>query len=106
MSSVVRTRHTVHQRNPTDPRPDHQPHTPTAILITLPHKRSQIVHVDARVNAIVNRITKTKQEIEVNHEAERVERLKREAALRRGAAAAQVRFKISFQTLAPFVPAA
>ncbi|KAH7099471.1 cytoplasmic protein [Auriculariales sp. MPI-PUGE-AT-0066] len=52
-------------------------------------KRVKRVHVETRINAIVNRLNKTKQEREVDHEAERVERIKRETATRRSAAAVQ-----------------
>ncbi|EJD53472.1 DUF814-domain-containing protein [Auricularia subglabra TFB-10046 SS5] len=50
-------------------------------------KRVKRVHVETRVNAIVNRLNKTKTERVVDHEAERVDRLKTEAAERRRAAA-------------------
>ena len=48
------------------------------------------VHVAKRENPIVNRLNKTKVEREVDHEAEKVERLKKESAARRAAAAAKV----------------
>lgn len=48
------------------------------------------VHVPQRENAIVNRLNKTKNERVVDHEQERVERLKREAAARRAAASEKV----------------
>jgi hypothetical protein len=61
----------------------------------LPHRffspSVALVHVEKRENAIVNRLNKTKVEREVNHEQERVDRLKQEAAIRRAAAAEQVR---------------
>ncbi|KAJ7119834.1 DUF814-domain-containing protein [Mycena epipterygia] len=44
------------------------------------------LHVPNRENAIVNRLNKTKSERVVDHEQERVDRLKREAAARRAAA--------------------
>jgi hypothetical protein len=51
---------------------------------------SGTVHVPKRENAIVNRLNKTKEERVVDHEQERIERLKRESAARRVAAAEQV----------------
>ncbi|KAK7025556.1 hypothetical protein VNI00_015909 [Paramarasmius palmivorus] len=45
------------------------------------------VHVPKRENPIVNRLNKTKVEREVNHEQERVDRLKKESTARRAAAA-------------------
>ncbi|KAJ6554976.1 cytoplasmic protein [Mycena vulgaris] len=50
-------------------------------------KKVKRVHVPQRENAIVNRLNKTKSERVVDHEQERVDRLKREAAARRAAAA-------------------
>jgi hypothetical protein len=46
--------------------------------------------VDKRENAIVNRLNKTKVERIVDHEQEKVERLKQENAASRAAAAAKV----------------
>ena len=43
-----------------------------------------------RENAIVNRLNKTKVERVVDHEAERIERVKRENAVKRAAAASKV----------------
>lgn len=51
------------------------------------------VHVPNRENAIVNRLNKTKSERVVDHEQERVDRLKREAAARRAAAGEKVGLK-------------
>jgi hypothetical protein len=48
------------------------------------------VHVIKRENPIVNRLNKTKVEKEVNHEQERVDRLKKESTVRRAAAAEKV----------------
>lgn len=48
---------------------------------------SPIVYIEKRENAIVNRLNKTKVEREVNHEQERVDRLKKETAIKRAAAA-------------------
>ena len=48
------------------------------------------VHVAKRENAIVNRLNKTKVEREVDHEQERVERVKKENAEKRAAAAQKV----------------
>ena len=56
-----------------------------AISVSLP------VHVPARENAIVNRLTKTKVEKEVDHEAERQVRLKAEGRVKKAAAIEQVR---------------
>jgi len=50
-------------------------------------KRVKRVHVEKRENSLVNRLNKTKVEREVNHEQERVDRLKAEAAQKRAAAA-------------------
>jgi hypothetical protein len=50
------------------------------------------VHVPNRENAIVNRLNKTKVERVVDHEAEQIERIKRENAVKRAAAAAKVRY--------------
>ena len=49
------------------------------------------VHVPKRENPIVNRLNKTKVEREVDHEQERIERIKKENAAKRAAAAAKVR---------------
>ena len=48
------------------------------------------VHVAKRENAIVNRLNKSKVEREVDHEQERVDRIKRENAVKRAAAAEKV----------------
>jgi hypothetical protein len=48
------------------------------------------VHVPKRENVIVNRLNKTKVERVVDHEAERIERVKSENAAKRAAAAAKV----------------
>uniref|UniRef100_A0A0W0FRD4 Putative cytoplasmic protein n=1 Tax=Moniliophthora roreri TaxID=221103 RepID=A0A0W0FRD4_MONRR len=50
-------------------------------------KRVKRVHVPKRDNPIVNRLNKTKVEREVNHEQEKVDRIKKETAQRRAAAA-------------------
>ncbi|KAL1744071.1 hypothetical protein HDZ31DRAFT_39481 [Schizophyllum fasciatum] len=52
-------------------------------------KRVRRVHVPKRENPIVNRLNKTKTERQVDHELEKVERLKQESATRRAAAAAK-----------------
>ncbi|KAF8272608.1 cytoplasmic protein [Lactarius quietus] len=52
-------------------------------------KRVKRVHVPKRENAIVNRLNKTKVERVVDHEAERIERVKSENAAKRAAAAAK-----------------
>ena len=51
------------------------------------------VHVPKRENVIVNRLNKTKVERVVDHEAERIERVKSENAVKRAAAAAKVHFR-------------
>ncbi|KAI0671177.1 cytoplasmic protein [Trametes maxima] len=52
-------------------------------------KRVKRVHIPKRENPIVNRLNKTKVEREVDHEQERVERIKQENAVKRAAAAAK-----------------
>ena len=47
------------------------------------------VHVEKRENTIVNRLNKTKVERQVDHEQERVDRMKKESAIRRAEAAAK-----------------
>ena len=56
----------------------------------VPHTFHRVVHVPNRENAIVNRLNKTKVERVVDHEAEQIERVKRENAVKRAAAAAKV----------------
>lgn len=51
------------------------------------------VHVSKRENPIVNRLNKTKVEKMVDHEQERVDRIKAESAVRRAAAAEKVCYK-------------
>jgi hypothetical protein len=48
------------------------------------------VYVEKRENPIVNRLNKTKVEKQVDHEQERVDRIKKESAVRRAAAAEKV----------------
>ena len=48
------------------------------------------VHVDERDNRIVNRLNKTKIERNVDHEEERIDRIKQENAVKRAAAAEKV----------------
>lgn len=48
------------------------------------------MHVATRENAIVNRLNKTKVERQVDHEQEQVDRLKKENAIKRAAAAEKV----------------
>jgi len=50
-------------------------------------KRVKRVHIAKRENVIVNRLNKTKVEKVVDHEQERVDRIKVESAIRRAAAA-------------------
>lgn len=52
-------------------------------------KRVKRIHIAKRENVIVNRLNKTKVERVVDHEAERIERVKRENAVKRAAAAAK-----------------
>lgn len=54
------------------------------------------VYVPKRENPIVNRLNKTKAEREVDHEQERVERIKEENVVKRGAAVAKVNDKYAF----------
>ena len=49
-----------------------------------------VVHVPTRDNAIVNRLNKTKVEKEVDHEAERQERLKLEGRRKKAEATERV----------------
>lgn len=49
-----------------------------------------IVHVAERENAVVNRLNKTKVERLVDHEQEKIDRIKRETAIRRTTAAEKV----------------
>ncbi|OJT13001.1 Coiled-coil domain-containing protein 25 [Trametes pubescens] len=57
--------------------------------IDIPHEQVKRVHVPKRENVIVNRLNKTKVEREVDHENEKVERIKKENATKRAAAAAK-----------------
>ena len=52
------------------------------------------VYVIKRENAIVNRLNKTKEERVVDHEQERIDRVKKENAAKRSAAAEKVRYLI------------
>jgi len=52
-------------------------------------KRVKRVHIPKRENVIVNRLNKTKVERVVDHEAEQIERVKRENAVKRAVAAAK-----------------
>ncbi|EIN12175.1 cytoplasmic protein [Punctularia strigosozonata HHB-11173 SS5] len=52
-------------------------------------KKVKRVHIPKRENPIVNRLNKTKVERAVDHEQEKVDRLKAESAVRRAAAAAK-----------------
>lgn len=49
-----------------------------------------VVHVPTRLNPIINRLNKTKVVRDVDHEAERAERIKRDAAARKALAQAKV----------------
>ncbi|KAI0763555.1 cytoplasmic protein [Trametes elegans] len=53
------------------------------------HSDKRVMHVPKRENLIVNRLNKTKVEREVDHEQERVDRIKKESAAKRAAAAAK-----------------
>lgn len=55
------------------------------------HRHFTLVHVAKRENVIVNRLNKTKIERVVDHEQEKVDRIKQESAIRRVAAAEKVR---------------
>ena len=48
------------------------------------------VYVEKRENPIVNRLNKTKEERQVDHEQERIDRIKQENAVKRAAAAEKV----------------
>jgi len=52
-------------------------------------KRVKRVHVETRQNPIVNRLNKTKIEKTVDHEQERIDRIKAENSVKRAAAAAK-----------------
>lgn len=56
------------------------------------------MHVEKRENAINNRLNKTKVERDVDHEQERVDRLKRESAIKRTAAAEKVHLPLALIT--------
>ena len=60
----------------------------TSRICTVEHCHSGFVR--KRENPIVNRLNKTKVERQVDHEAERIERIKKENAVKRAAAAAKV----------------
>ncbi|TFK27684.1 cytoplasmic protein [Coprinopsis marcescibilis] len=49
-------------------------------------KKVKRIYIETRENAIVNRLNKTKVEREVDHEQERVDRVKKENAVKRAAA--------------------
>ena len=66
-------------------------HLPTLAAELVPHTVRYIAHAPKRENAIVNRLNKTKVERVVDHEAEKIERVKSENAAKRAAAAAKVR---------------
>lgn len=53
------------------------------------------VHIAKRENVIVNRLNKTKVEREVDHEQERIERIKEENAAKRVVAAAKVLYSVA-----------
>jgi hypothetical protein len=65
-----------------------------ANIYTLPKLILETVHIAARENPIVNRLNKTKVEQEVDHEAEKTERLRQEANKRRAEAAAKVKLAL------------
>ncbi|KIM43066.1 hypothetical protein M413DRAFT_443875 [Hebeloma cylindrosporum] len=50
-------------------------------------KKVKRVYVEKRENPIVNRLNKTKEERQVDHEQERIDRIKKENAVKRAAAA-------------------
>ncbi|PPQ78748.1 hypothetical protein CVT25_010751 [Psilocybe cyanescens] len=51
------------------------------------HNDKKVMHVATRENVIVNRLNKTKVERQVDHEQERIDRIKTENAVKRAAAA-------------------
>ena len=53
-------------------------------------RHNPAVYIEKRENVIVNRLNKTKVIREVDHEQERVDRVKKETAVRRAAALAKV----------------
>ncbi|KAF9810312.1 hypothetical protein IEO21_07000 [Rhodonia placenta] len=53
------------------------------------HNDKRVLHVPKRENPIVNRLNKTKVERQVDHEQERIDRIKVESAVRRADAAQQ-----------------
>ena len=59
------------------------------------------VHIAKRENVIVNRLNKTKVERQVDHEQERVDRVKQENAVKRAAAAQKVR-TLLYHSYKPF----
>ena len=59
------------------------------------HVHITTVYVEKRENPIVNRLNKTKEERQVDHEQERVDRIKKENAIKRVAAAEKVPSRIS-----------
>ena len=58
------------------------------------HVHITTVYVEKRENPIVNRLNKTKEERQVDHEQERVDRIKKENAIKRAAAAEKVPSRI------------
>jgi hypothetical protein len=74
----------------------------TYFITTQPNRCK--VHVAKRENPIVNRLNKTKIEKDVDHEQEKVDRLKAESAIRRQQAAEKVRFS-SYISLSLFLMA-
>lgn len=54
------------------------------------HVHITTVYVEKRENPIVNRLNKTKEERQVDHEQERIDRIKKENAVKRTAAAEKV----------------
>lgn len=64
----------------------------SARIVGLIFNSSRTVYVAKRENPIVNRLNKTKIERQVDHEQERIDRVKAENAVRRAAAAQKVRY--------------
>jgi hypothetical protein len=62
------------------------------------------VHVETRQNPIVNRLNKTKVEKQVDHEQERIDRIKAENAVKRAAVAAKVRRLRAISSFSLFKP--
>lgn len=67
------------------------------LLSILSDIKPSLVHVAERENSIVNRLNKTKVEKQVDHEQERIDRIKKENAAKRAAAVEKVRHVFQVQ---------